>query len=132
MIGLDTNVLLRLLLADDDVQFRKAKQVVGAVSGSLGEVLLTDVVLAETVWTLRAAYRRSKTEVLAALDALLAQPAFAFQDREVIAAAVEAYRDGAADFSDYLVVARNAALGVTTTYSFDKSQRDAPQVTVIP
>lgn len=131
MIGLDTNVLLRLLLADDEAKFRKARQIVATVSGSVGGVLLTDVVLAELVWTLRAAYRRSKEEVVAALDALLAQPAFAFEDRDLVIAALAAYRDGPADFADYLVVARNAARGVTTTYSVDKTLRGVAGVTVV-
>jgi predicted nucleic-acid-binding protein len=131
MIGLDTNVLLRLLLADDEAQFRKARQIVATVSGTVGGVLLTDVVLAELVWTLRAAYRRSKEEVVAALDALLAQPAFAFEDRNLVIAALAVYRDGPGDFADYLVAARNAAHGVTTTYSFDKALRGAAGVTVV-
>jgi len=131
MIGLDTNVLLRLLLADDEAQYRKARQIVATASGTVGGVLLTDVVLVELVWTLRAAYRRSKDEVVAALDALLAQPAFAFDDRDLVSAALEAYRSGPADFADYLLAARNAASGVSTTYSFDKALRGAAGVTVV-
>lgn len=131
MIGLDTNVLLRLLLADDEAQFKKARQIVATASGTVGGVLLSDVVLAELVWTLRAAYRRSNTEVVAALDALVAQPAFAFKDRDLVTAALAAYRDGTAEFADYLVAARNSAHGVTTTYSFDRALRGVAGVTVV-
>ena len=48
MIAIDTNVLLRYLLADDAIQYRKAKVLIEARY----PVLITDVVLVETVWTL--------------------------------------------------------------------------------
>ena len=50
MIAIDTNVLLRYLLQDDEKQANKAtKLILGAES-----VLITDVVLTETIWTLSA------------------------------------------------------------------------------
>ena len=48
MIAIDTNVLLRYLLADDAGQYRRAKKLIERKAPAL----ITDVVLAETVWTL--------------------------------------------------------------------------------
>ena len=48
MIAIDTNVLLRYLLADDDTQYKKARSI---IEGKM-PVLITDAVLAETVWAL--------------------------------------------------------------------------------
>ena len=48
MIAIDTNVLLRYLLADDAVQHNKAALKIK----SSQPVLITDIVLVETVWTL--------------------------------------------------------------------------------
>ena len=49
MIAIDTNVLLRYLLEDDEAQFEKSRQL---ITGN-DLVLVTDVVLVETIWTLR-------------------------------------------------------------------------------
>jgi len=49
MIAIDTNVLLRYLLNDDPKQSKKASAV---IQGSQ-KVLITDVVLVETIWRLK-------------------------------------------------------------------------------
>ena len=49
MIAIDTNVLLRYLLADDAAQHRKAKALIEAQRPAL----IVDAVLVETVWTHR-------------------------------------------------------------------------------
>lgn len=46
MIAIDTNVLLRYLLADDEQQYSKARNLIT----SHPPVLITDVVLVETIW----------------------------------------------------------------------------------
>jgi predicted nucleic-acid-binding protein len=48
MIAIDTNVLLRYLLQDDAKLCKKAIEVITGKQ----RVLVTDVVLAETIWTL--------------------------------------------------------------------------------
>ena len=48
MIAVDTNVLLRYLLHDDDLQAAQAD----AIFNTAETILITDVVLVETVWTL--------------------------------------------------------------------------------
>jgi len=47
MISIDTNVLFRYLLQDDEAQSKKANKLF------LGQdkILITDIVLAETMWT---------------------------------------------------------------------------------
>ena len=49
MIAIDTNVLLRYLLDDDTEQSPKAKKIIMGTD----KVLLTDIVITETVWTLK-------------------------------------------------------------------------------
>jgi len=48
MIAIDTNVLLRYLLQDDEGQSKKAAAL---INGTV-PVLVTDIVLVETVWVL--------------------------------------------------------------------------------
>jgi predicted nucleic-acid-binding protein len=60
LIAIDTNVLLRYLLWDDEAQAIKASAL---ISGSQA-VLLTDIVLVETIWTLTGKkYRLDKNNI---------------------------------------------------------------------
>jgi predicted nucleic-acid-binding protein len=52
MIGIDTNILLRLWLNDDRAPNQRIDALLAKHGGTLGSLLVTDVVLAEAVWTL--------------------------------------------------------------------------------
>lgn len=131
MIAIDTNVLLRLWLRDDDAQFERAAKLLAPLQGEVAAVLLCDVVLAEAVWALRAAYRRSREEIATALEATLAQPAYAFEDRAAVQTAVQAFQASSADFADCLVAAKAACAGAEFTATFDRNMKGVPGVRVL-
>jgi predicted nucleic-acid-binding protein len=56
MIGVDTNILLRLWLNDDPAQNRRIDALLAAHGGMPGSLQVTDVVVAEAVWTLKSAF----------------------------------------------------------------------------
>lgn len=131
MIGLDTNLLLRLWLNDDPAQNRRIDKLLADHGGDPGSLLVTDVVLVEAVWTLRSAYGQEKAAQLIAVRSLLDEPAFAFEDRETIALAAEMFEQASCGFSDCLVVARNARLGGEFTATSDRRMRKLPGVRVL-
>ena len=71
MIGLDTNVLVRFLVRDDEIQFDRACKLIRreAQTGEPARVSL--LVLLETEWVLRSRYKLTKSEILDAFSALL-------------------------------------------------------------
>ena len=111
MIAVDTNVLLRYLLHDDEAQTARAD----AVFDTAETLLITDVVLVETVWTLAGRkYRLAKAELVAVLERLFSEPNVRFEDDQVVWRALQAYRGAApadearsakgAGFADALIV----------------------------
>ena len=89
MIAIDTNVLLRYLLADDASQHRKAK----ALIERQHPVLITDVVLAETVWTLTGRrYELGKVEVCEVVRGVIGDGAFRFESSQVVWSALMDYQ----------------------------------------
>ena len=58
MIGIDTNILLRLWLNDDPAQNKRVDALLAEYGNTIGSLLVTDVVLAEAVLTLRSAFAR--------------------------------------------------------------------------
>ena len=60
MIGIDTSILLRLWLNDDAAQNKRIDALLQQHGSTPGSLLVTDVVVAEAVWTLRAAFHQDK------------------------------------------------------------------------
>ena len=56
MLGIDTNVLVRFLLRDDETQFQKAKKLIQQEVTAGRGVLVSQLVLLETEWVLRSRY----------------------------------------------------------------------------
>ena len=86
MIGIDTKVLLRLLLDDDASQSTGLDAWLNTLPAMAGQVHVVDVVLTEASWTLASVYRLPKPDLLKALRALLAEPMFASEHRAAVAA----------------------------------------------
>ncbi|WP_228052578.1 PIN domain-containing protein [Nodosilinea sp. LEGE 07298] len=107
MIRLDTNILVRYLTRDDEQQWQQAATVIQQNQ----PCFVTNIVLCELVWVLRGAtYGFRKDEIIGALEAMLHNAAFEFENRSTVDQALQQYKQGKADFSDYLIgaVARQA------------------------
>ncbi|MDX3774725.1 type II toxin-antitoxin system VapC family toxin [Chromatiaceae bacterium AAb-1] len=134
MIAVDTNVVLRYLLQDDAKQSRKAN----ALFEGKQKILLTDVVLVETIWTLRGKrYLLPKESLVEVLHSLIEEPNVVFEDGQAIWCALDDYinvkpvKSGGkikqADFADALIVNKSQRYGaknkesVLPLYTFDKA-----------
>lgn len=131
MIALDTNVLLRLLMRDDPAQTGKAQRAIEAAEAAGDDVLVNDLVLAETIWTLGSHYGADKAALLRSLRGLLDTASFAFENRSVLVEAVGRFENSPADFPDCLIAAKNVALGAQPTLTFDRAMRALPAVRVL-
>lgn len=103
MIAIDTQVLLRYLLRDDEAQAERARRVF-----ECGErVLITDVVLAESVWTLAGRrYGATRSDLIDLINYLLQDANVCFEDDEVVWSALQAFRRTEADFVAALTVCK--------------------------
>lgn len=131
MIGLDTNVLVRVLVDDGSPDVAKARNFVAARAAGGHDFCVDAVVLAETVWVLETVFGYGRADIAAAIDALLNNAAYAVDGREAVAAALVGFRATRADFSDCLIAARNAAAGCERTATLDKAMRRLPGVSLI-
>jgi predicted nucleic acid-binding protein len=99
MIALDTNVLARLLLRDDEQQYRKALQLLA--DGR--DYTAPPTVILELVWVL-ASYDVAKADIAQALRGLLGLPNFKPRQSGEISVALSLYEAGL-DFADALHLA---------------------------
>jgi predicted nucleic-acid-binding protein len=131
VIAVDTNVLLRRLLNDDATQAARARRLFETQES----VLVTDVVLVETIWTLTGKrYGADKEDLVAVVTGLLEERNVVFESREAVWSALDDYLNAlpvktasgmrTADLADALVVNkakitaqhRNEPYGGTYTY----------------
>ena len=134
MIAIDTNVLLRYLLWDDAVQAQKADKLINGDDN----VLVTDIVLVEAIWTLKGKkYQLDKAQIISMVSVLFEEKNIHFENPQIMWQSLNDYRQAKtikvagknkhADFADALIInkakfyasANNKNLkGV---YTFDKA-----------
>lgn len=121
MIGLDTNILVRYLTRDDEIQWQQATQLIQ----NNQQCLIANIVLCELIWVLRGQpYKFSKQEILQTLEAMLQSSVFVFENRSAVYQALQRTKQGKADFSDYLIGAIAHQLGFSETVTFDRKLKD--------
>lgn len=122
MIALDTNVLIRVLVADDPLQTASAERLLREALEAGESCFVSDPVLCEMEWVLDRFYRVPRAEILAAVESLLARAnLFSFEDATAVRTALDRYQRGKADFSDFLIGAKAEARGARTTFTFDRA-----------
>jgi predicted nucleic-acid-binding protein len=130
LIGLDTNVLLRFTVGDDPVQAASARDALAQLTQD-NRGFINLIVLAEFVWALRAAYRKSREEIAQSLQALLDAQELQFEQEDLVVLALALYRRTWADFADCLIALVNAGHGCTATLTFDHDAASLPNISVI-
>jgi predicted nucleic-acid-binding protein len=121
MIALDTNVLVRYLTRDDVQQFQEASALLLGLEKHQQSAYLSAITLCETVWVLARAYKIERTQIVVALEKILATSLFTIDDKDAVREALELYRDGKGDFADYLVGIRARQDGCSTMATFDEA-----------
>ena len=120
MIGLDTNVLIRYIVQDDEQQAQLATDVIENQCTTENPAFINEITLCEIVWVLKRAYRYDKTVILTILKQLLSVDEIYISSHPAAWAAYYDYEAGNADFSDYFIAQINKQMGCPFTFSFDK------------
>jgi predicted nucleic acid-binding protein len=113
----DTNVLIRHLTGDPPAM---AKRATAYLRGET-ELLLTDLVFAETVYVLESFYETPREEIATAVRSLLGFNAVVCVDPALLLRATEVYETDRVDFAEAYLVACAESTGVGKIASFDRS-----------
>ena len=112
-VTVDTNVLVRAVVRDDEKQARVAAQLLKDA-----EIIAVSLpCLCEFVWVLRRAYDIGRHDIAAALDALL-DAGNVVVNRPAVEAGLAILKAGG-DFADGLIAYEGSWLGGETFVSFD-------------
>ena len=122
MAAVDTNVLLRLIVDDDEEQTRAASAFVRAS----GRVFVSQVVVVEAAWVLSSAHGLTRVQVARALQLVLSTDAFAVERAELIAESLRLFESSSADFADCVIVTAARAAGELPLATFDAALSRLP------
>ena len=131
MIGLDTNVLLRLFIEDDPAQSDRARNFVDAATAD-EPCVVNPVVLAEFAWTLARNFKKKRHEVARLIEGVLSMDDLEVSFRHAAQDALAAYRKGKADFPDYFLAEINLELGCASTATFARAALDHSAFSSVP
>lgn len=121
MIGIDTNVVVRFLAQDDDVQSPLATRFIAELSRE-GPGFISAVVLAEITWVLSRAYKASRDDIAKAVEGLLRSAELVVENADAAYRALGAYQaSNSAEFADALIGETAALAGARETVTFDKN-----------
>lgn len=119
MIGVDTNVLVRLLVDDNAVQTAKARAFMSERT-SESPAFVSSVALAETVWLLRSRFEYPMSDIISMLKALLSADGLLIEHTEELDAWLNGDSDPQGGLSDHLIAWAGTSAGCRSTVTFDR------------
>lgn len=122
MVAVGTNVVVRLLTQDDELQFQKSKQIF-----TTQDVLIPDTVILETEWVLRFAYKFKPTDICEALKRLFGLPNVHLSNASLIIQVLQWHETGL-DFADAFHLAHSQSYSEFYTFD-DKFIKKASRLT---
>ena len=104
MIALDTNVLVRYLVRDDERQAESARALLESLTTERSGYVCREVVV-ELVWVLERAYGVARERIATILQELVATESLVVETSGDVARAALSYRAGGPGFSDLMILA---------------------------
>lgn len=113
---LDTNVIVRHLTQEPPDQGQAASRFLADAQA----LLLTDMIVAETVHVLQSVYKAPRETIATAVRALLSMRSVSMERAQVVLRSLDLYEVGHMDFTDAYLVAFAEANDIGQVASFDK------------
>jgi predicted nucleic acid-binding protein len=113
----DTNVVVRHLTGDPPEMATRATSYLGTER----ELLLADLVVAETVYALESFYEAPRDQIAQAMRSLVAFDSIVCVDPALLLRAIEVYETDRIDFAEAYLVACAESTGIGQVASFDRS-----------
>ncbi|PIE89247.1 MAG: VapC toxin family PIN domain ribonuclease [Acidobacteria bacterium] len=120
MKAVDTNILIRFLVGDDEKQARAVYQLFKATESQKGELFVPLLVVLELVWVLESVYLIERQELLDSISDLLMMPIFKFEHVNAIQKFAITAKGNTCDLSDLLIAHAASNSWCEAVYTFDK------------
>lgn len=126
MIGIDTNILVRVIVADDPKQTAAARDFIRAECTPDDPGFVSNVVLAEVAWILSRGYGYPRAAIADAIERIMETAQLQVESSTDVASALADYRLGPAGFTDCLIGHLNRTADCSYTVTFDRKAAKLP------
>ena len=120
MIAVDTNVLVRFLVCDDERQARHVYELLKKTEAAKTCYFVPLLVVLETIWVLESVYSVSRDEIIDSFDDLLLMPVWHFENQAMVTEFIAEARRCSIDLSDLLISLSAKSSNCETVITFDK------------
>jgi len=120
MKAIDTNILIRFLVGDDELQAKKVYSIFKKAESEKKELFVPLLVVLEMIWVLESVYDISRTELLDAISDLLLMPIFKFDQQSALQQLVHSAQGNKYDLSDLLIAHSAKVNGCKVVITFDQ------------
>ena len=120
MKAIDTNILIRFLVGDDEMQTKKVYSILKKAESEKKDLFVPLLVVLEMIWVLESVYDISRTEILDSISDLLLMPIFKFDQQSALQQLVHSAQGNKYDLSDLLIAHSAKVNGCEAVITFDK------------
>lgn len=125
MVGLDTNILVRFFMRDDELQSRQAAVLIDSLSAE-EQGFVSFVAVAELTWVLQYVFQLPKDQLITVLAKIPSMPVFKLEDLAVFLRALRLCHGSNAEFVDCLIEGVAERAGCSQTWTFDRKASRLP------
>jgi predicted nucleic-acid-binding protein len=129
MIGLDTNLLVRIFAKDNPLQEAMVLELLEQLPE--GErAVVNIVVIVELLWVLKRAYRFEQEALVRVLRSMAENKRLFLPNKEILLEAAHQVRENGGELPDMIIALLNREHGASVNYTFDvySSKRDGFQI----
>jgi predicted nucleic-acid-binding protein len=127
----DTNLLARIILKDDDLQFELARKRIAKVRAKSERLFVPLTVFLELEWVIRSARKPPRADLVEVLRAISQVDDLEFEHPSWISRALDRYETGSADLADYLHLEAARAHGCAVLRTFDGALAKEPDADAV-
>ena len=119
MIAVDTNVIVRYVMNDDETQSAVAKRLMSEFTPEHPGFICREVLI-ELVWVLERVYKLPRVTIGNEIFELVATSELVVENDVATIQAVDRYMRGGVDFADLLILAAAQRASCTQLFTFDR------------
>ncbi len=120
MKGIDTNILIRFLIGDDELQAKKVYNIFKKAESEKNELFVPLLVILELIWVLESVYEIHRTEILESISELTLMPILKFEHQSALQQFTHSAQGNRYDLSDLLIAHSAKTQGCESIITFDK------------
>ncbi len=120
MTALDTNVIVRFLVRDDEAQAQVVYKRLRRAENDREVLFVPLLVLLEVIWVLGSAYGKSRSQILDAIEDMKRMPIFSFEKDDAVQGLLREGRTSKVDLPDILIASSARQSGCEEGITFDK------------